>query len=743
MPIVRSVFGSPARMGFSVRAARAAMLAGLAIGVTGGVAFAQDSVSTGLGLPGDAVDAYQAGSTASRQRLNYIVDLTPKTSSWGGAYALGPVIKSSKSNVGGFFDLLAASHALSARFRPAGAMFSSSPYALWNTAGQGVNSDANAAPAQSLSPAGRAGQQFGLAMLEFGSGTDGAFGTGDDENNVLGAMINFQFKNPNRLWVSRSYAMQNKGGATALGTASFGVGAVDELGSVHLYADNFGMTTPLRITQRELERVRLSLRNPAALNVLSQAGASDAASTTRVRVNQTSMTVPNMLAESLAGGAGRPVMMATDFASQLISESSAGTTTTVASPGGSPRGSLAIMPRVYGPVGAGGAVATGGTLVRTDANTKTRGVQIFGLTASGGVTTSVQLQLPVLAAQMTDPTDGFAPGTTFAPITNHEFTNYASQASFRGGSSQVAMTMLPGGDLLVAGLVAATGGGSAVPQGQDNYIAVARVPAGGGSPTWTVAAHTGSASGAAGGTSKAILGRNTSGQLVTIGRLARYTEVYGAASTGPSISSPAFDSAGNVYFMATMSLDNPLGGQNLTTGLVRGNFNASTNAYQLELLASLGDVIAGANSARNYQIQFMGVADADSVDSGSIFSGSSVQDAIAGSPGAQAAYGSPMSLGALAFKAKIVYDINNDGFYADPSGSGGGSTSPDQAYNVIMVIMPRVVAGDFNRDGSKSVQDIFDFLGAWFSSAAGSDYNGDGSVTVQDIFDFLADWFAA
>lgn len=703
-------------------------------------ACAQDSVSTGFGLPGDALDAY----STSQQRVSYIVDLASKTSSWGTAYALGPVVKASKSNVGGYFDLLAGSNALSARFAPSRALFNSGAYSVWTVPGFGVNTTANAA-AGTISGAGKFGAQFGLGMLEFGSGTDGAFGTGDDENNIVGAVINFQTRNPNRLWVTRVMAIHNKTSASASGTASLGMGAVDELGNLHVYADNFGMTTPLRLAQRELERVRLAQRSSGSLNVLSQAGASDAPSTTRVRINQTSMTVPNIMPELLAGGAGRPVMIATDFASQFIRESAPGTTTTGASPGGSPRGSVAFVPKVYGAVssgGAGGAVGTAATLVRTDGNTKTRGVQVFGLDSSGGVTSSMQLVLPVLPAQITDLADGFSPGATYSPITNHEFTNYASQASFRGAASQVAMTVLTSGELMVAALVAATGGGSAVPQGQDNYIAVARVPAGGGTPTWTIAAHTGAPSGAAGGTSKAILGRVGNGPLLTIGRIAKYTEVFGSASTGPSISSPAIDRAGNVYFMSTVSLDNQTGGQTLTTGLIRANYNSTTHAYELELLAQLGDVVSGLNSGRNYQIQFMGVADADSVDSGSIFSGSVVQDGV---PGASAnpGYGSAGSLGALAFKAKIVYDVNVDATYADPSGAGGGSTSPDQAYNVVMVLMPQIVPGDFNRDGAKTVQDIFDFLAVWFAAGSGADYNGDGAVTVQDIFDFLNDWFQA
>jgi hypothetical protein len=49
---------------------------------------------------------------------------------------------------------------------------------------------------------------------------------------------------------------------------------------------------------------------------------------------------------------------------------------------------------------------------------------------------------------------------------------------------------------------------------------------------------------------------------------------------------------------------------------------------------------------------------------------------------------------------------------------------------------------DFNADGHVTVQDIFDFLAAWFAGSPRADFNGTHGVTVQDIFDFLAAWFA-
>ncbi len=49
---------------------------------------------------------------------------------------------------------------------------------------------------------------------------------------------------------------------------------------------------------------------------------------------------------------------------------------------------------------------------------------------------------------------------------------------------------------------------------------------------------------------------------------------------------------------------------------------------------------------------------------------------------------------------------------------------------------------NFNQVNGVTVQDIFDFLTAWFANDPHTDYNGVNGVTVQDIFDFLGGWFS-
>jgi hypothetical protein len=57
------------------------------------------------------------------------------------------------------------------------------------------------------------------------------------------------------------------------------------------------------------------------------------------------------------------------------------------------------------------------------------------------------------------------------------------------------------------------------------------------------------------------------------------------------------------------------------------------------------------------------------------------------------------------------------------------------------ILAPACVA-DFNNSGGVTVQDIFDFLAAYFGNDPTADVNASGGVTVQDIFDFLAAYFA-
>lgn len=82
-----------------------------------------------------------------------------------------------------------------------------------------------------------------------------------------------------------------------------------------------------------------------------------------------------------------------------------------------------------------------------------------------------------------------------------------------------------------------------------------------------------------------------------------------------------------------------------------------------------------------------------------------------------------------------------------PAGAEGVVTGRDGRASVLYelhVHSPPSVntcPADFNGVGGVSLQDLFDYLAAWFTQGKGADFNASGSVTVQDIFDFLTAWF--
>jgi len=74
-------------------------------------------------------------------------------------------------------------------------------------------------------------------------------------------------------------------------------------------------------------------------------------------------------------------------------------------------------------------------------------------------------------------------------------------------------------------------------------------------------------------------------------------------------------------------------------------------------------------------------------------------------------------------------------FYEE-TGSGGATGAGASIFR-----LRHFCPADFNGLGGLSVQDVFDFLAAYFAASAQADFNASGELTVQDIFDFLAAYF--
>jgi len=74
-------------------------------------------------------------------------------------------------------------------------------------------------------------------------------------------------------------------------------------------------------------------------------------------------------------------------------------------------------------------------------------------------------------------------------------------------------------------------------------------------------------------------------------------------------------------------------------------------------------------------------------------------------------------------------------WYVSSRNSAGIDFSQTRSFNT-------VCPADFNQSGDVTIQDIYDFLAAYFVPLTTADINGDGSVSVQDLLDFLQHYFA-
>lgn len=71
----------------------------------------------------------------------------------------------------------------------------------------------------------------------------------------------------------------------------------------------------------------------------------------------------------------------------------------------------------------------------------------------------------------------------------------------------------------------------------------------------------------------------------------------------------------------------------------------------------------------------------------------------------------------------------------------GTSSDTIDASGLPVPSVPPSCPADFNGMGGLTVQDIFDFLAAYFANDARADFNGVGGISVDDIFDYLAAYF--
>jgi hypothetical protein len=674
---------------------------------------AQDSVSKLNGLPGDAVDAHSPAD----QINDYVVDLAAIRSSWGTAFGIAPIVKTSQQRNAAplFFNGIANAQAISktiATNQP----FLRASYDLWTAPGFGVNNNSakNDAGAP-LSAAGLTGARFGFATAEFMDGDP----TGTSLANIVGGVAHMTNARPSRLYVSRVVAASNSP-TDSCNLAAFGMGAIDDAGNVHFRADNFstlpcGTLNP--VTGNNYFRVSLPARS-ASVNFLSSVGASDPAATTHLLAGSTTThNTPNIVPASIAG---RPILIGTNFSRQYVFEQVAGgvvagTANAHFAAGISDhRGALGYTPANFPTLFAGAVNGTAGILARTAAaSTLCGAINVVGVDANGGFVAPRALTLPALVSDPDSPNwnSQVAGGT-------QELDHYHDQTAFQGGNSQIGLGVDQQGNLLAAGVVyyAFTPPSLTPFTNPNNYMAVCKVDPVTGAQSWTAAAWTREAGGVSDG--KVVYQNGTT----RIGRLRAF--IGATAPTGPTMSAPMIDSVGNVWFVGSFERDSLPG--SVSVGLFRAVLDSASFSYKLELVFAQGQTLAGRNSGRNYQITFLRLNDTNSISSGAAYSGNISAAAHLGQSPAALATSDARTLGGMVISAQIVYDNNGDGQFVPSTGTGGTVGSPDEDYQVLLYVG---ASSDCNNNGIPDDAEI--------AEGAAADIDGNGVIdTCEGVVGF-------
>lgn len=623
-------------------------------------ALGQDSVSTTPGTS-DALNVYE------HDAINrYVVDSVPLTSSWGNSFRIAPVLKANLDNDPLFTSQLLGSIAISADHIPD---FTQAPAAfrVWNTSGAGINPVRNTSAGGTIN-ASTFTRQFAVGFSDFASVA----------TNATGALIGQDPTNPDRFYVTRILGATSRVGETEDNTATLTLGSIDASGNLYIRADNFG-STGNPVAGENILRINLAGRGNFINTIYGNGAtnAADEAASTTFLINNgaTTTNVPVAIPQTL-GAASAAIL---DFANSYRPNGGTGVTTHLASGIGTHRGNPS-----FSTVNAFGGVGTVASLARPNVATpKVNALNLWSVTSTGTVVATRSATLP------TNITDG--QGFTANASGNAEFLQYLSQTSFRGGSGQVAV----GTDPLTSTTVAAA---TATDSTGTEFITLARFS--GGGVTWTVPAFEG----------KAVLDGPSGASVGTI-----------AVGTAPiSISAPAIDLSGNVYFVAAFQpTSGPVG-----TALIKAVNTAS--GYRLERVLASGQSFVGANSTRTYTVERLTLADSDSIASGSFFSGNLLQPRVPGQIPADAA--DPLSFGGAVVAASISY--SNAGV-------------PEQ-YQAVLLVTPAVIAppafcvGDADGSGTVNFDDITAVLGNFGASypvnqSGLGDANGDDVVNFDDV----------
>ncbi len=693
-------------------------------------ALAQDSVSNN-GAPqalGDS-DALSPWDGASAN-TNYILNLTPFTSSWGTTFATAPLAKSSRS-ASGFESSLLGAQAISRNVIDAE---NTSTFSAWRVAGQGTHATENDAPSSVLAPAQL--KQFGFVFTEFATSD-----VASNVANIIGGVANVFPNNSCKLYVNRVVAMTNSSTGTT-NSAALNIGTVDASGNIAIRADDFGALGPDPILGNNIVIVDTQSRS-AVVNQLSRiAGvltAADAAATTltSIMANGDAHSTPGLIPEDDGG----PVYIGTNFNDEYVYNNGASTDLTHLPGLTTQRGTLAYSSTPL--FGGATAVGSAGTLAKSGDpfTSPTRSFSIWDVDATGAIVgTATAYHAPTGLDDPCETGDDAVWNAAFS-----EIDHYHSQVPFNGGNSPLALGQDQSGSLLAAGIAYLTGGD----QDETNGIAVLRDtdPGAAGGESWSLAAWNGDPNFifTEFGRGKPVLdgpGGNVIGYMSTL------FESTDGVVLGPSISGCSFDSVGNLWFVSPVEFPNPDDGNiydaaNIRVTLLRAVYNANGGGggeacWELEAVMSSGDVFHGANSDTDYLVGFINIADSNSVASGTLWSQNSSQEAYAGMSTVGMATSDARASAGVLLSTSIVYDSDNDGMFSFDSEL---IANGDESYNVIMYIGANAgVCADLNSDNVIDTADLGTLIAQFGTAGASADLNCDGVVDTADLGSLIAEF---
>ncbi len=405
-------------------------------------------------------------------------------------------------------------------------------------------------------------------------------------------------------------------------------------------------------------------------------------------------------------------------------------------------------------------------------------IAIWGINSNGSVNTATSYSIPVPASVpivRAPASDNSPVGPTIfqttagiPPTMSGYFGGHQGATAFQGGNSQVAVGKDLAGRGLIAGLYyeSFTQGGADLTPTPNNAIVVGRFdpnnPAGivwqtvawtyaagafvvdcDGSPIngdWGNNGHSAAALASPGQFDGTVDLNSGSGVYDRpIGRLQPTLTFPGGGADptvigSPAFSMPAIDSVGNIWFTARVAMINTYSTTTSSTYsrfdsvLIRAIYNPDTFTYNLELVAEFGDRFLGKNSLTKYSLGGFIFAAANNAPSPSTFFSSSVAPfadrnmnvAAALTAGDMTTWGSngavvdPRTLGGLVLGGNILYDVNGDNSYQDPSGtSPTNPLSPDESYSALMYINFRSCDCDLNGDTLVDDSDFVIFAAAY------------------------------